>query len=240
MARVIEYIKGMASTFRMLDFGFVTAIPMVVLIINLISVLTGLRVLSFTELGLFSNILLPYIVVMLIASTRESRSPSLAKLSLIKSLPVDKKRIGQNIIVALLLSTILSILIIVARYSMAEQDLSSLTFLLLAIKLPMIISALFLMLPTSIFRGLISQRYICQKRRNTAVVWAYFLAIGGTVLTQLAFHWPLHNIFWVIVSVFLYAIATYVIKNTYDSIVSFLEGPLENKYLYYKTPFSSI
>lgn len=144
---------------------------------------------------------------------KENGSTSISKLSLVKSLPSDKKKIGTDICIALLFSIILSILAIITTYilasirGMVDYEKGLIIFYLLAIKLPMVISAMFIILPNAIFRGYISHGYINSNRKENSVVLAYFLAIGGTALTLFALQWSLHIIIRVFVSAFLYVLA---------------------------------
>lgn len=195
------------------------------------------------SLGLFINnnflyifaFLLPYLLALNTIKENLSGNPYEAKssfndpLALVKSLPIDKKKLISKLIISLIASLVFSIVItltiaFLANYmGTTEHNLRLMAFSSLTILLPSVATALFLLLPKAIFRD-----YEIVNIAGGDMYIPRILLIGGTSITNaISLSTSKYVAFWGVLSVILCGMAIFVIKEAYEYMVARLTGPLD-------------
>lgn len=207
--------KISSSSMLFINRQFILLIPILTLVFLLI-----------TNKGFLFSITIPYLIVLTLMASKSSVTIVNTQLSLMKSLPTNKKRVVKGIMVSIIASELASIFILLLMGLLDIRlgnnvDLGLLTIILLGIKLPLITTAMMIMLP----RTLLSI-YANKKPWNSELAISYILVIVGGAIALLGYYYKIHGGIWAVISVLLYALAIHVIRATYNYMVSRLEGPL--------------
>lgn len=198
-----------------IDKEFILVIPILTLVFILIM-----------NTGLLFALIVPYLIVLTLMAFKSSVTIVNTHLSLMKSLPTDKRKVVKGIMISITTSEVVLILILLLIRLLNirignDVNLGILTIILFGIKLPVATSAMILLLPKTIL-GIYANK---QPWENVLGI-CYLLVLTGGVIAAFGYLFNFHGGPWAAISVSLYALAIYAIKTTYDYMVSRLEGPL--------------
>ncbi|QNO15574.1 hypothetical protein HYG86_12735 [Alkalicella caledoniensis] len=169
--------------------------------------------------------IIPFLMLLLFMSMKEGGAIFCPNLVIIKSLPVDIKKIACNITRATIIKLSISMAIITLNIALSfylgnleEVDVFRLITLFLTIKFPIVIIGVYLVLPPTIYKRVLEPRYEMN-------VIGFIVVISGLILALflLTFHWMVT----LITSALLYYLAIKTVKKATKDIQNFLESSVD-------------
>ena len=214
-SRINMFKKISLPSMLFIDRQFIFLIPILTLVFLLIM-----------NRGFLYSLVIPYLVVLTLMASKNSVNMVNTQLSLLKSLPTDKKKIVKGIILSIILTELFTIALIILVGSLDiilgnNIDLGLLTIILLGIKLPLTTTAMIIMIPKTIL-----SIYANKKPWNSELTISYLIIIAGGVILAMGYYYRIPMGLWAAISLLLYAIAIHVVRKTFCYMVCRLEGPL--------------
>lgn len=178
----------------------------------------------FISWGLYLSVI-PYIILLAFMSFKEGPELFGPNLLIVKSFPVDKRKVAINITNVMLGFLIITMGVIIFNMILAYNlrklpDISiyRLVSLLAAVMFPIVISSVFLLLPNTIDKP--------KNGQNAQVnIGAFILVIFGLILALflLTYHWMVI----IVVSIILYTIAVKITLIAKTKITLYLEQSID-------------
>lgn len=170
-------------------------------------------------------VIIPFAMLLFIMSVKEGGDVFGPELILVKSLPMNKRKIVLKIMASMLmLIVILEIINIVGAASLdyfgkfIAVNVERFAILLITVKLPLAISSIFTLLPST----------IANKVRGVSVEMILISLFIGWLSIQLTYWIASVNLGMILtISALSYTLAIFIVKQAYERISVFLEGPLE-------------